>query len=250
MMRRFSILLLGALLIGSLSGWAKVPDEEDILARITDPSSEYYYPNLMMRYRNGDLRLTDEDYHYLYYGYAYQEGYRPLESNEALDKLLLLASSLDIDRPEVQTLYDILRVSEEALERDPFNPQVLNLVAYAHGALGHREKEQAAYEQMRHILMTIEDSGDGLTKDTPCHILMFGHALSLLSSYELTHERARIISRDVEYIPLTAPRTIMGKKVKGYYFNYSRIYRNKPEGYVFKRDRTWQFNNLKPREYK
>lgn len=39
-------------------------------------------------------------------------------------------------------------------------------------------------------------------------------------------------------------------KVKGYYFDYSRIYWNKPEGYVFKRERTWQINNMKPRQYK
>ena len=32
--------------------------------------------------------------------------------------------------------------------------------------------------------------------------------------------------------------------------NFERIYRNKPEGYTYKRERTWQFNNLKPREYK
>ena len=38
--------------------------------------------------------------------------------------------------------------------------------------------------------------------------------------------------------------------MKGYYFDYSRIYWNKPENYTFKRERTWQFNNLKPREYK
>lgn len=242
--------LLAALCLGVAAGWAKVPDEEDILARITNPESEYFYPNLMMRYRAGDLTLSDEAYHYLYYGFAYQSEYRPLESNEAFDKLMLLTSTLDIDHPELRLIEQILVAGEEALARDPFNPQVLNLMAYAYGALGNREKEQTAYEQMRHVLMAIEDSGDGLTKDTPCHILMFDHALNLLSSYELTTERARIISRDVEYIPLTTPRTVMGKKIKGYYFNYSRIYRNKPEGYVFKRDRTWQFNNLKPREYK
>lgn len=250
-MNKFTIFLLGWLLVGSvLPGWAKVPDEEDILARITDPQSEYFYPNLMMRYRSGDLSLSDEAYHYLYYGFAYQNEYRPLESNEALDKLLLLASTLDIDHPEVKLLEQILLAGEEAMMRDPFNPQVLNLMAYAYGGLGNVAKEQAAYEQMRHVLMTIENSGNGQTKDTPCHILMFDHALSLLSSYELRTERAQIISREVEYIPLTVPRMVMGKKIKGYYFNYSRIYRNKPEGYVFKRDRTWQFNNLKPREYK
>ncbi len=229
---------------------AKVPVEEEILKQITDPSSEYYYPNLMMRYRSDDLTLTPEEYHYLYYGFAYQEQYRPLEPNEAFDKLMLMASTLDIDRPEVATLEKIIVESEKALERDPFSPQILNLAAYAYGALGNRPKEQAAYEKMRMVMMTIEDSGNGQTKETPCHILMFDHALSLLASYGLSHDRARIISREVEYIPLTTPRTIIDKKIKGYYFDYSRIYRNKPEGYTFKRDRTWQFNNLPPKEYK
>lgn len=245
-MKRLLLLVLLLPLVAA----AKVPDEEDIASRILDPESEFYYPNLMMRYRQGDLTLTDEEYHYLYYGYAYQEGYKPLEPNEALDKLLLMASTLDPDRPEVETLERILLTADEALERDPFSPQVLNLVAYAHGALGNREQERAAFERMRRVLLTIEDSGDGLTQKTPCHILMFDHALNLLSSYDLTFSRARIVSRSVEFVPLTEPRRVMDKKIKGYYFDYSRIYRNKPEGYVFKRDRTWQFNNLPPREYK
>ena len=245
-MKKFLLLALLLPLVAA----AKVPDEEDIAARVLDPASEFYYPNLMMRYRQGDLTLTDEEYHYLYYGYAYQDSYKPLEPNEALDKLLLMASTLDPDRPEVATMEQILLTAEEALERDPFSPQVLNLVAYAHGALGNREQERAAFERMRRVLLTIEDSGDGLTQKTPCHILMFDHALNLLSSYDLTFSRARIVSRSVEYVPLTEPRRVMDKKIKGYYFDYSRIYRNKPEGYVFKRDRTWQFNNLPPREYK
>ncbi len=229
---------------------AKVPVEEDILEQISNPQSPYYYPNLMMRYERGDRTLTEEEYHYLYYGFAYQENYRPLEPDDALDKVMLLASTLDIDHPEVRALEQILIASDAALKRDPFNPRVLNLRAFAYGALGNREAEQTTYEQMRHVMMTIEDSGDGLTKDTPCHILMFDHALSLLASYGLNTEKGKIISREVEYIPLTAPRMVVGKKVKGYYFDYSRIYRNKPEGYTFKRDRTWQFNNLPPREYK
>jgi hypothetical protein len=40
------------------------------------------------------------------------------------------------------------------------------------------------------------------------------------------------------------------ERIKGFYFDYSRIYRNKPDNVTIKRDRTWQINNLKPREYK
>ena len=53
-------------------------------------------------------------------------------------------------------------------------------------------------------------------------------------------------SRTVEFVPFDVPKD----KLKGYYFDYSRIYWNKPDDYTFKRERTWQINNLKPREYK
>ena len=59
--------------------------------------------------------------------------------------------------------------------------------------------------------------------------------------------QSRIVSRNVEYVPLTKKSE---DRIKGFYFDYSRVYRNKPDDVVIKRDRTWQFNNLKPQEYK
>ena len=78
-------LLLLTLLLPALAA-AKVPVEEDILDKITDTNSPYYYTELKMRYDTGDETLTDEDYHYLYYGYAYQDSYKPLNTNPDLDK--------------------------------------------------------------------------------------------------------------------------------------------------------------------
>ncbi|MBO5686220.1 MAG: DUF4919 domain-containing protein, partial [Alistipes sp.] len=79
--------LLALLLMLPLLTTAKTPVEEDILERITDQNSPYYYTGLMMRYENGDSTLTDEDYHYLYYGYAYQAEYKPTASNPSADEL-------------------------------------------------------------------------------------------------------------------------------------------------------------------
>lgn len=84
-------LLLLSLLVPALAA-AGVPDEDMILDRTMDAQSAFYYPALMMRYNAGDETLTDEDYHYLYYGYAHQESYKPMEANPDLDKLLMLAS--------------------------------------------------------------------------------------------------------------------------------------------------------------
>ncbi len=82
------------------------------------------------------------------------------------------------------------------------------------------------------------------------HILMFSHAVDVVSSMGYAGKRAEIVSRNVEYIPLEQPKKTPDGKIRGFYFDYSRIYRNKPDDVTFKKKRTWQFNNLKPREYK
>ena len=229
---------------------AKVPDEDDILERTMNTASPYYYTSLLLRYNTGDATLTDEDYHYLYYGYAYQEAYKPLEVNPYMDQVLLLAASLDVDAPDRETLEELLLVGKDALKKDPFSPKLLNLMAFAYGALGDETQEQAYADRMNGVMRAILASGDGLTQSTPRHILMFDHALDLLSAEGFAYGKSRIVSRTVEFVPLTVPYVIEEKKRKGFYFDFSRVYWNKPEGYTYKRDRTWQFNNLKPREYK
>lgn len=229
---------------------AKTPDEEDILRRTTDSSSPYYYTSLMMRYNSGDETLKDNDYHYLYYGFAYQERYKPLATNPHMDVALGLAASLDPDAPQKVLLEDLISAGLKALNQDPFSPKMLNLMAFAYGALGDKEKEKAYFNRMNGILRAIVASGDGLTQKTPRHILMFDHAHDVLAAEGLPFQKSRIISRTVEFIPLVSPYVVDGKKRKGFYFNFGRIYWNKPEGYTYKRDRTWQFNNLKPRKYK
>ncbi len=242
--------LFALFLLLTLSATAKAPNEEDILDKTMHAASPFNYAALTMRFNNGDTTLTDDDFHYLYYGYAYQDAYKPFESNPALEKLLLLASGINPEKPDPDLLRQILLTAGEARKKDPFSPKILNLMAFAYGALGDKAKERIYHHQMNGIIRAILDSGDGFTQSTPRHILMFDHALDVLAAEGLSCGKARVISRNVEFIPLTVPYVVAGKKRKGFYFDFSRIYRNKPEGYTYKRDRTWQFNNLKPRVYK
>ena len=105
-MKRFYFTLLAALLLPAIA-LAKVPDEEDILRKIIDRSSPYFYTNLIMRY-NALERLDEEEYHYLYYGYAYNENYNPLSSNEALDELYTTMATIDMQRPDKNDLEHII----------------------------------------------------------------------------------------------------------------------------------------------
>ncbi len=240
---------IAALLLPALAA-AQAPDEDEIFDRTTAAASPYYYPNLLIRYNAGDTTLTVDDYRYLYYGYAFRDEYKPLATNDDLDRTLLVASRLDPDKPRVEDLEAIITSGAAALEQDPFSPKLLNLMAFAYGALGNKEQETAYYDRMQKVIAAIKSTGDGLTQRSPQHILMFDHALDVMTADGLIPGKSRVVSRTTEYVPLVVPEQTDGRKVKGLYFDYSRIYRNKPEGYSFKRERTWQFNNLKPREYK
>ena len=242
--------LLVLLLFLPLMATAKIPVEEDIIRQTLDSESPYYYPNLMLRYQSGDDSMTEEDYHYLYYGYAYQDAYKPLNANSDMDKAILIAQTVDFENPTHESLEKLIAAVNDALVQDPFSPKLLNLLAFAYGALGDSKNEQINYNRMNSILATIEDSGNGLKEGSAWHILMFGHALDLLAAHDRHYGKARVASRSVEYVPLLEPVRTEEGRIKGYYFDYSRIYRNKPDDYVFKRPRTWQFNNLRPREYK
>ncbi len=224
----------------------RVPDEEEIIHQTVSTSSPYYYTNLMLKYQNGNEPMTDLEYYYLYYGYAFQEDYHPFKENPALDRMLAVMAGINPDQPTVGQLEALIENGIAALEVDPFNPKVLNMMAYAYGALDDPKREQLYYDHLNGILSAIESSGTGLKEDERWHVLMFSHAYDLLASKGYVYNESRIISRDAMFVPLTRKQG----RTKGFYFDYSRIYRNKPDDVTFKRDRTWQFNNLKPREYK
>ncbi len=241
------VVTLAALLTLALHGIgiARTPDNDALIAAISNPESPYYYPNLMLRYTEG-AKLSPEEYHHLYYGYAFTPDYKPLESNPGMDRVQEIMARISIDTPSVYDIDELIAAGLAAMERDPFSPTLLNIMAYAYGTAGDKRREQAYHDHLNGILNCIADSGTGLKERNPMHVTMFSHALDLIASKGWEHGKARIISRTVEFVPFARPHD----KVKGFYFDYSRVYWNKPENYTFKRERTWQFNNLKPREYK
>ncbi|MBR4046455.1 MAG: DUF4919 domain-containing protein [Alistipes sp.] len=224
-----------------------VPTEDEILSHTLDTSSPYYYTNLMLKYRSGTEQLTADEYYYLYYGYYFSDEYRPFVENKAFDALMEVMAGLDPQQPTIGQLEILVERGAEALEVDPFSPKVLNIMAYAYGALGDKEREVLYFNYLNGILGAIERSGTGLKEESAWHILMFSHAYDLLASKEYNYNEARIISRSVEFVPL---RGKSHDGIKGFYFDYSRIYSNKPDDVSFKKDRTWQINNLPPTEYK
>lgn len=244
-MRRLSVILT-LLLAGIAPVRAIVPDNDDIYAKTADASSPYYYPNLKMKFDEWREPMGDIELHYLYYGFAFTDEYKPLASDPHYVRVMEIMSRLALDEPMVGDLDELIMTASQSMRHDPFSPRMLNIMAYAYGALGDTVRERAWFEKLNGILRVIESSGDGRKEKSPMHITMFSHAEDVVAGRGWGYTKSRVISRNVEYLPLDAPHD----KIKGFYFDFSRIYWNKPDGYTFKRERTWQFNNLKPREYK
>lgn len=232
-------------LLTTTSAVAQVPNNDTIFAAINDSNSPYYYPNLMMRYRAGE-QLTDAEYHHLYYGYAYQAAYKPLNDNPGMTKVQNIMARIAIDTPSVTDIDQLIAACTEAMEQDPFSPKLLNIMAYAYGTAGDSVREKIYADHLAAILRTIAASGSGAKEKEPMHIIFFSHGVDFIAAKGWNQRKGKIISRQVEFIPFEAPKD----RLKGYYFDYSRVYWNKPDNYTFQRERTWQFNNLKPRQYK
>lgn len=214
------------------------PDMAHIEQEIGQPESPYYYPLLMLRYEKADTTLTQTDYHYLYYGYPFQDTYRPLLQSSWVDSL-----SMSFSGRGGQNYVSVARYCYEILREEPFNLRDINALSYALVRMG--EKEQAA-AQMRKIDMisrVIRASGTGLTEESPWWITYMNHAQDILNLSGADPLKAIVVSSTVEFVPC---RMTPNKSIKGYYFNYSEVYKRKPTylNDVPKTKRKLEFNPL------
>lgn len=217
-----------------------VPNEDDILARTLDVASPYYLDRLLGKYLTYDESLTDEEFYYLYYGFAYSELYRPLEPISAEDKVLSIVEKI-IGEPTEERMLELISAAQEVMERDPFSPKNLNFLAYAYGSVGDHENERKCFERMEGVIRAIERSGSGKRESSPMHVLMFSHAADLIYARGLDIKAREVISRSCEYIFLTE-RDEDGNL--GFYFDFSRIYMVPTEYKAEPEKRGWTINNI------
>ena len=241
-MSRWFLLLTAALLLGAGAAdeacAQRVPDEEDILEKTFSTESPYYYPPMMVRYLAGDPTLTYEHYYYLYYGYAYDDDYDAHSALPGEDAILeIFARTQDPSREEAR---QIIAAAKDNMLADPFNPGNINMMTFAYGILGDAENEAVNADRFRKVTAAIESSGTGLKENSPWHILRFTHANDLIASkgYKIANRQVR--SRSVEYVQLEKN----SGGVKGYFFDYSRVYWKPYEGEPVKRKSKWMLNDI------
>lgn len=216
----YRALLLATLLCTSISSWGiSPPDMEAVRDSISNPSSPLYYDRLFDRYSKSDSTLTLNDYHYLYYGYADQIEYMPLLDNSARGELEeIMSGQMTATEEDYRRA---ISLCTKLLEIEPFNPRDLNALAYLYAMTGNEEGAAEQMHKLQMIVTTIKNTGTGLTESSPWWITYFPHAEDILALEGLEHNKAVVLSKSIEFIPIVKTPS---RKDKGYYFNFSLIY--------------------------
>lgn len=215
----------------------RVPEEEDILEKTLPPDSPYFYMPMMKRYMDGDPSLTGEHYYYLYYGYAYEpdyEAHRPLPDESVIYDILKRTR-----RPSPEEALAIIEAGKENMAVDPFSPWNLNMMTYAYDLVGDSLNARASAARFRGVVNAITSSGTGLRENSPWHILRFSHAADIVADRGLEIAREPVVrTRDVYYIQVD--KNPLG--VRGYFFDFSRVYWRPYEGERIQKKSKWMFN--------
>lgn len=226
-------------MVGVAQG-VRVPDNDDILARTISADSPYFLDRLMAKYLSWQQPLTAEEMHYLYYGYAYSELYKPLEPIAAEDMVLAVVEEI-MSEPTEERMQRLVENGLQVMERDPFSPKNLNFLAFAYGSLGDTINEKRCYERLEAVLSVIESSGTGEKESSPMHVLWFSHAADVLYARGLDIKSREVVSRTCEYIFLSMKDD---RGNLGYYFDFSRVYWVRSEKPSEPEKRGWTINTI------
>ncbi len=239
-MKRLIIVITLALVTFNVTAQdIKVPNEEDIMAKILPADSPYNYASMMARYMAGDLDLSAEHYHYLYYGYAYDNNY---DAHKELPGASIMYGVLHNSgpRPSPQQALSLIEAGRQNMTVDPFNPANINMMTWAYEIVGDTTAMVASAARFRGIIGAIESSGTGLRQGSPWHILRFSHANDVIANRGLKIANRQVRTSIVEYIQVEPNPS----KIKGYFFNYERVYWNPYDGERIRKKSNWQFNGI------
>lgn len=242
-----SVVLAAVLSLSAVVTQAQTaPDNKDIFEQTLNSESPYYYPTLMMRYLAGDTTLSEKDYYYLYYGYAYSDQYSPLAPIPSEDQTLMALEAANAS-PTEANMREIIRYATETLKHDPFSPSNLNFLVYAYGAIGDTVNERINYDRLNKVLAAITSSGTGMREDSPIHVIRFSHATDILGTLGLTVTKRLVVSRTTEYITVANEK---GRQLgKGYYFDYSRVFWGNQDN-IPQPEHHWKINDYPVGGYK
>lgn len=179
-MKKFLLFVVSLVIVFNTVQAQKVkfasPDMKKLTKELTGKNSGVY-ERLMQRYNNNDTLLSLHDYHLLYYGSALKQSYNPVADSPLRDSLNAAISKNQSGNADFTKIRSI---STQILQQFPFDIRTLDPAIYACRMLNMSKEASALEFRMGRIIETIYNSGDGLTEDTPFHIVSTANELDMI----------------------------------------------------------------------
>lgn len=196
----------------------KAPDYTQIKRDVKEPSSSYYYPNLMEKYLTSEANMTPEEGRHLYFGFVYQPEYVATDTssfNNLLAKVLTKKTFTEKDYE------NILKYSDALLQEDPFNLRALNAKLLVFAQQNNTVEYKMAARKRRIVQDAIIGTGDGMSEKTPYYVIKVAHEYDILPFMGFTFGGEDKILRNQKVNYLTLGNNRFG--VEKVYFNISPV---------------------------
>jgi len=188
----FIFLILLSSSIFSQDLFFKTPDYEMIRSDIQDSTGRYFYPQLLKRYLSYDTTLTIDDYRHLYYGYIFQESYKPNWESPNDKKVADIWENTKWSQKDRD---EIIVLSNQSLNYFPFDLRNINWLVGGYSLKGDYRKAKMESIRFAGLLKAIMSSGDGKKCETGIHLISVFHEKVIVaweySSYYVKSEEMK-----------------------------------------------------------
>jgi len=192
-------------------------DFKTIQSAVKKKKSALYYPALFERYRNNDTTLSREEFRYLYYGYTFQNEYRPYAIHDADS---LVSDLMRKDNPAIEDFSVMQAHCREILNLHPFSTRTLLIAAIASSRMGNTKDATLYYYKYNSILSAILSSGDGATEQSAWSVILLSDEVELIRWLDfIPSGKQQMIAMSLcDFIYVMAN----DYGVEGFYFDISR----------------------------
>ncbi len=150
---------------------------EQIKKNVADNPQEYYYEYLEI-FKKSPEKLSQEQLNQLYYGSRFiKSEYALVNYNNDYEKIWKFAKK-GMSKGKAQK---IVSFAEEKYLKNPLEKEILLNMTVIYSALDETKKKEICEAQYKAIINTIENSGTGLSEDSPVCVIRAGDMISMLN---------------------------------------------------------------------
>jgi hypothetical protein len=192
------------------------PDYDLIKSEVQDSMSIFFYPAILAKLTAYDPSLTSEEYRHLYYGYIFQDKYKPYWTSPDEIELIEYYHSRKIKEKD----YDkIIKLATHSISEFPFDLRQMNFLAYIYHLKGDEESAGKVSARFAGTLGAIMSTGDGKTCETAYHVISVSHEYVMLNMFQFNF-LMQSLTGDCDLLSVEKD----DRNINGIYFNVRQLF--------------------------